>query len=145
MAEMNSKKWPALWVSKTVLSPVPVCISPWRYCRDVYDAVNEQFGVDAAMAAVEAIFTQVKEGSMGRKRHISEQLKSGLANSGRVAGMGMLYDRYDEESGLDVHGTSGRMVTPSDFLTADEREALSGDMVVYVDPALRQKGATDDI
>ena len=142
---MNSKKWPALWVSKTALSPVPVCISPWRYCRDVYDAVNEQFGVDAAMAAVEAIFAQVKEGNVGRKRHINEQLKSGLANSGRAAGMGMLYDRYDEESGLSAHGGSVRVVTPSDFLTAEERKALSGDVVVYVDPALRQKGATDEL
>jgi len=31
-------------------------------------------------------------------------MKSGLANSGRAAGMGILYDDYSEDSGGPVYG-----------------------------------------
>ena len=33
------------------------------------------------------------------KCHINERLHTGLAQSGRAAGMGISYDRYDDESG----------------------------------------------
>lgn len=33
------------------------------------------------------------------KRHVNEQLHTTFRNSGRVAGTGILSDRYDEESG----------------------------------------------
>lgn len=34
-----------------------------------------------------------------KKRHIGEFAKTGFANSGRAAGMGILADNYDDESG----------------------------------------------
>ena len=43
---------------------------------------------------------------MVRKRHINEFLKTGLANSGRSAGTGMLSDNYGDESWPDnIFGT----------------------------------------
>ena len=44
------------------------------------------------------------------KRHIGEFAKSGLANSGRAAGMGMLHDDYSDESGLERHVERGNPV-----------------------------------
>ena len=65
-----------------------------------------------------------------RKRHINEFLHTSLANSGRAAGMGILYDRYDEESGLPVYGKGNvRVVTPSDFLSEEEKEGLNGPVI----------------
>lgn len=43
-------------------------------------------------------------------RHINEFAKTSFANSGRAAGMGMLYDRYDDESRLDDHIRTGYSV-----------------------------------
>ena len=59
--------------------------------------------------------------------HINERLHTGLAQSGRAAGMGISYDRYDDESGnpdYDPHDTRVRL--PSDGLTEDKLAALSG-------------------
>ena len=59
--------------------------------------------------------------------HINERLHTGLAQSGRAAGMGISYDRYDDESGnpdYDPHDTRVRM--PHDGLTEDKLAALSG-------------------
>ena len=44
------------------------------------------------------------------KRHISEYQKTSFANSGRAAGSGILYDRYDDESRLDDHIRIGRPI-----------------------------------
>jgi hypothetical protein len=38
-----------------------------------------------------------------RKRHINEFMKSNFANCGRAAGMGVVYDRYDEESNAETY------------------------------------------
>ena len=59
--------------------------------------------------------------------HINERMHTGLAQSGRAAGMGISYDRYDDESGnpdYDPHDTRVRM--PHDGLTDDKLAALSG-------------------
>ena len=59
--------------------------------------------------------------------HINERLHTGLAQSGRAAGMGISYDRYDDESGnpdYDPHDTGVRL--PHDGLTEAELAALSG-------------------
>jgi hypothetical protein len=71
-------------------------------------------------------------GDMSRKTDIRERLKTGLANTGRAAGAGILYDRYDEESGYRP-GPAGRGAIrfPSDSLTAEEIEALSGPVKIY--------------
>ena len=64
---------------------------------------------------------------MSTKSHINERLHTGLAQSGRAAGMGISYDRYDDESGnpdYDTHDTRVRL--PHDWLTEDELAALSG-------------------
>ena len=38
-----------------------------------------------------------------RKRHANERLKTSFSNSGRIAGAGVLYDDYSEESGIERH------------------------------------------
>jgi hypothetical protein len=63
---------------------------------------------------------------------IRERLKTGLANTGRAAGAGIIYDRYDEESGYRPGPVDrGQVKFPSDSLTPEEREALNGPVVVY--------------
>jgi hypothetical protein len=65
-----------------------------------------------------------------RKRHINEFPHTSLANSGRAAGMGILYDRYDEESGLPIYGRGNvRVVLLSDFLSEEEKEGLNGPVI----------------
>lgn len=66
------------------------------------------------------------------KNHVNEFLKTGFANSGRVAGIGTPYDRYGEESGgrnYDVG--SVRVILPSDYLTPEEQQLLSGEVITY--------------
>jgi hypothetical protein len=66
------------------------------------------------------------------KGHINERLKTQLANSGRAAGMGILQDRYDEESGYRPGPYGGGAVRfPSDSMTPEELRALSGEVKVY--------------
>lgn len=69
---------------------------------------------------------------MKRKHHINEFRKTGFVGHGnRAAGMGILHDRYDEESGGWVYGTDSVMVKlPLDSLTTEERKALSGPVIV---------------
>lgn len=67
-----------------------------------------------------------------RRGHINERLHTGLANSGRAAGMGITYDRYDDESGnpwSNNHVIRVRM--PYDSLSKEERNALNGEVVIY--------------
>lgn len=64
--------------------------------------------------------------------HINERLHTEFADSGRAAGMGISYDRYDEVSGGRVYDTgSVRVEMPSDHLTPKERAALNGNVRVY--------------
>lgn len=73
-----------------------------------------------------------------QRTHINERLHTEFANSGRAAGMGISYDRYDDESGnpdYDPHDTRVRL--PHDGLTEDELAELSGAVRVT-------KGASKD-
>lgn len=45
------------------------------------------------------------------KRHINEFIKTGYANSGRVAGMGINEDNYGDESMSDLYNR-GHSVSP---------------------------------
>ena len=66
------------------------------------------------------------------RSHINERLHTSLANTGRAAGMGISYDRYDEESGYRPQPIKrGRVRLPSDYLTQEELEALNGEVIVY--------------
>lgn len=63
------------------------------------------------------------------RSHVNERLHTEFANSGRVAGAGISYDRYDEESGYRPQPKECGMVRfPSDSLTPDEKAALSGEV-----------------
>lgn len=63
------------------------------------------------------------------RQHINERLHTGLANSGRAAGMGISYDRYDDESGGRTYSPHRTLVTfPSDRLTPEQRNALNGEV-----------------
>lgn len=64
--------------------------------------------------------------------HVNERLHTELANSGRVAGAGVLYDRYDEESGYRPQPAErGAVRFPSDSLTQEELMALNGEVRTY--------------
>ena len=64
--------------------------------------------------------------------HINEHLHTTLANSGRAAGTGISYDKYDDESGYRPGPRdTGRIRFPSDGQKADE---LNGPVIV-VKPA----------
>lgn len=65
------------------------------------------------------------------KSNINERMKTYFANSGRAAGAGISYDRYDEESGYrpQPHYT-GRVRLLSDNLTAEEKAALNGEVKI---------------
>ena len=61
--------------------------------------------------------------------HINERLHTEFANSGRAAGMGISYDRYDEESGYRPQPKElGAIRFPSDYYTAEEWEKLNGEV-----------------
>ena len=63
------------------------------------------------------------------RSHVNERLHTEFANSGRVAGAGISYDRYDEESGYRPQPKECGLVRfPSDSLTPDEKAALSGEV-----------------
>lgn len=64
--------------------------------------------------------------------HINEHLHTTFANSGRAAGAGVLYDRYDEESGYRPQPINrGRVRFPSDSLSEAELAKLNGEVRVY--------------
>ena len=66
------------------------------------------------------------------RAHINERLHTELANTGRAAGIGALYDRYDEDSGYRPKPKErGRVRFPSDSLTPDEIKALNGPVITY--------------
>lgn len=76
----------------------------------------------------------MKEQKSKRRRHINEHLRTGLANSGRAAGMGIIYDRYDDESFPDgsrwaANRIDGYVAFPS--RTEEEKKKLCGDVKKY--------------
>ena len=76
----------------------------------------------------------MKEQKSKRRRHINEHLRTGLANSGRAAGMGIIYDIYDDESFPDgsrwaANRIDGYVAFPS--RTEEEKKALNGDVKKY--------------
>lgn len=64
-----------------------------------------------------------------RKRHVNEHIRTSLANSGRVAGMGILYDDYSEESGKPRYDRSAYPVYTTDWLEEKEKERLPGPVI----------------
>ena len=57
-------------------------------------------------------------------------MRTGLANSGRAAGMGILYDDYSEDSGKPIHGSrSAYPAYTTDWLEDKEKERLSGPVI----------------
>ena len=74
------------------------------------------------------------------KSHINERLHTEFANSGRVAGAGILYDKYDDESGYRPQPIKRGAVTfPSDNLSPEERAALSGEVKIIKAGKRRQE------
>ena len=62
--------------------------------------------------------------------HVNEKLHTTFRNSGRVAGTGILYDRYDEESGNpEYEKQPSHIYFPSDSLTEEELLALNGPVI----------------
>ena len=62
--------------------------------------------------------------------HSNEKLHTTFRNSGRIAGTGILYDRYDEESGNPDYEKQHSLVRfPSDSLTEEELLALNGPVI----------------
>ena len=60
------------------------------------------------------------------------QMKTALRNGGRIAGIGILYDDYSEESyGGYRNYYAGPVRTASEFLTPEEYEKLSGPVKTY--------------
>lgn len=69
---------------------------------------------------------------MWHKRHINEMLHTEFVNSGRAAGIGITYDRYDEDSGyMPQPKFCGTVRFPSDKLKPEEISALSGPVIIY--------------
>lgn len=63
------------------------------------------------------------------KSSVTEKLKTSFANNGRVAGSGVICDRYDDESGYRPQPRyTGRVRFLSDYLTPEEKEKLHGEV-----------------
>ena len=63
------------------------------------------------------------------KTHINEVLHTNFINSGRAAGEGITYDRYDDESGYRPGVRErGRVRLPHDSMTREQWEALNGEV-----------------
>jgi hypothetical protein len=70
--------------------------------------------------------------STSKRGHANERMKTSFRNSGRIAGMGILYDDYSEESYGGYHNiTAGRVRTISDSMTPEERAELNGPVITY--------------
>jgi hypothetical protein len=65
------------------------------------------------------------------KSNINERLRTSFANSGRAAGIGISYDRYDEESGYRPGPKHIGCTFPSDSLTPQQLSALNSEVRVY--------------
>jgi hypothetical protein len=63
------------------------------------------------------------------RRHINEFMKTEFINRGRAAGMGILYDRYDEESSPEICPMSSH--TTQVRFPHDEEEEIPGQVTTY--------------
>lgn len=61
-----------------------------------------------------------------RKRHVNEHIRT---STGRIAGTGVLYDDYSEDSGKPIHSRNPYPVYTSDWLEEKEKERLSGPVI----------------
>lgn len=74
-----------------------------------------------------------KKGTNAIKKHINEFVRTSFSNSGRVAGAGVNYDRYDEESNPElcekykdnIYG----VVMPGK--SEEEKASLDGPVITY--------------
>lgn len=70
------------------------------------------------------------------KRHINEFMRTSFSNSGRVAGAGISYDRYDEESNPDLkdkyYDPYTGVAMPG--RSKEERASLDGPVIIYFIP-----------
>ena len=67
-----------------------------------------------------------------RKRHANERMRTSFSNSGRIAGAGILYDDYSEESCGGYRNSVNIIVhTVSDYMTQEELKALNGPVNSY--------------
>ena len=69
--------------------------------------------------------------SINRRGHANEHMKTSFAHSGRIAGIGILYDDYSEESYGGYYDFKCRMRTVSESLTPDEVQALNSPVITY--------------
>ena len=56
------------------------------------------------------------------RKHVNEYMKTGLANSGRIAGSGILYDKYNDDSTLDDHIRTGLPIKIAEREKAAKKE-----------------------
>lgn len=67
-----------------------------------------------------------------RNTHANERMRTNFANSGRIAGDGIIYDRYDDESGYRPGPIDrGAVRFPSDYLSPEQLLALNSEVRVY--------------
>ena len=59
-----------------------------------------------------------------RKRHANEFIRTGFANSGRIAGMGIAHDDYSEDSGCPTYGP-GSMLVRLPYVPHEESPIIS--------------------
>ena len=72
------------------------------------------------------------------------QLKTKFTNSGRIAGPGVLYDRYDDESILDSHIRQGRPIGISEREERAKREREESPVTTYyIEKAPGDAGTSD--
>jgi len=78
-----------------------------------------------------------------RKRHVNSFLRSGLANSGRVAGIGVTCDDYSEQSFPDnPKGDGVRVRFPK--RSEEEMAALNGPVIIYqLDDLSKEEGLNE--
>ena len=58
------------------------------------------------------------------RRHVNEFLRTTFANSGRIAGTGILYDDYSEESGGPIYGGKGVVIVRYPERNEEEKDKI---------------------
>lgn len=58
------------------------------------------------------------------RRHANEFLRTNFVNSGRIAGMGILYDDYSEESGGPIYGGKGVVIVRYPERNEEEKDKI---------------------
>lgn len=72
-----------------------------------------------------------------RNTHANERMRTSFSNSGRIAGDGILYDDYSEESwggGKSCDNLGAGVRLPHDGLNENELASLSGPVKTYKMP-----------